>query len=147
MKQDPAAEKAMGWILEMYAFSIASAVKPGAPVAYELHPEMMVQPPFDQTLQARTCPRTPTLVLTMVLPAQSEQGPAECTVKPTQLGAAALQLGPAGAHLPRILTTVLPADSGQGPAGCTVKPTSSHAEMMVQPRFEQALQARTRPAP
>ena len=53
MKKDPAAEKAFGWILEMYAFSIASATKPGEPIQYELHPELMIQPPWDQTLQVR----------------------------------------------------------------------------------------------
>ena len=55
MKQDPAAEKAFGWILEMYAFSIASAIKPGDPITYDLHPEFMIQPPWDQTLTVRSC--------------------------------------------------------------------------------------------
>ena len=61
MKQDPAAEKAFGWILEMYAFSIASAIKPGEPIQYELHPELMIQPPWDQTLTVRpvTCADEP----------------------------------------------------------------------------------------
>ena len=53
MKQDPAAEKAFGWILEMYAFSIASSQKPGGALAFELHKDMMIQPPWDTTLQVQ----------------------------------------------------------------------------------------------
>ena len=44
-------EKAFGWILEMYAYGVASTQKPGGNLPYELHPEMMLQPPWDNRLQ------------------------------------------------------------------------------------------------
>jgi len=50
LKADPEAEKAFGWILDMYAFSIASAQSEGGPIQYELHRELMAQPPFDPWL-------------------------------------------------------------------------------------------------
>ena len=53
MKQDPAAEKAFGWILEMYAFTIAASQQPGGPLTFGLHPDMMIQPPWDSTLQVK----------------------------------------------------------------------------------------------
>ncbi len=39
------------WILEMYAFSIASSQAPNGPIRYELHPELMAQPPWDNHMQ------------------------------------------------------------------------------------------------
>ena len=35
----------------MYAFSIASSQAPSGPIRYELHPELMAQPPWDNHLQ------------------------------------------------------------------------------------------------
>ncbi|KAK9797809.1 hypothetical protein WJX73_009693 [Symbiochloris irregularis] len=49
-KKDSAVEKAFGWILEMYAYAVASTQKPGGNLPYELHPEMMLQPPWDNRL-------------------------------------------------------------------------------------------------
>lgn len=37
MKNDPAANKAFGWILEMFAFSIAASQAPDGPLEFELH--------------------------------------------------------------------------------------------------------------
>jgi hypothetical protein len=42
------ANQAFGWVVEMWAYSIASAQ---AGVEYNLHPEMMLQPPWDATFQ------------------------------------------------------------------------------------------------
>ena len=50
MKQDPEADKAFGWVIEMWAYSIASAQ---VGVTYELHPEMMLQPPWDDSFQVK----------------------------------------------------------------------------------------------
>jgi hypothetical protein len=50
LKADPEADKAFGWILDMYAFSIASAQTEGGPIQYEIHRELMAQPPFDPWL-------------------------------------------------------------------------------------------------
>ena len=50
MKQDPVADKAFGWVIEMWAYSIASAQ---VGVTYELHPEMMLQPPWDDSFQVK----------------------------------------------------------------------------------------------
>lgn len=51
VKQDEQADKAWGWIQEMYAWSIASTqVEPI--VEYELHPELMIQPPWDADLKS-----------------------------------------------------------------------------------------------
>jgi hypothetical protein len=50
MKQDPAADKAFGWVIEMWAYSIASAQ---VGVTYELHPEMMLQPPWDGSFKIK----------------------------------------------------------------------------------------------
>jgi hypothetical protein len=44
MKNDAEADKAFGWVIEMWAYSIASAQ---VGVEYELHKEMMLQPPWD----------------------------------------------------------------------------------------------------
>ena len=52
-KKDPAVEKAFGWILEMYAYTVASSQKQGGPLPYDLHPELMLQPPWDWSLQIR----------------------------------------------------------------------------------------------
>ena len=46
-------EKAFGWILEMYAYTVASSQKPGGNLPYDLHPEMMLQPPWDSSLNLR----------------------------------------------------------------------------------------------
>lgn len=50
MKDDRAADKAFGWILEMYAFATASAAREGGPIPYDIHHELAVQPPFDTHL-------------------------------------------------------------------------------------------------
>ncbi|CAK0762398.1 hypothetical protein CVIRNUC_002953 [Coccomyxa viridis] len=47
MKSDEKANKAFGWILEMFAYAIASSQAPGGPLAYTLRDEFIVQPPFD----------------------------------------------------------------------------------------------------
>jgi hypothetical protein len=39
MKNDPAANKAFGWILEMFAFSIAASQAPDGPLEFDLHGE------------------------------------------------------------------------------------------------------------
>lgn len=39
MKNDPKANKAFGWILEMFAFSIAASQAPDGPLKFELHGE------------------------------------------------------------------------------------------------------------
>jgi len=44
MKKDPEANAAFGWVVEMWAYSIASAQ---AGVTYQLFPEMALQPPWD----------------------------------------------------------------------------------------------------
>jgi len=46
MKQDPETNSAFGWVLEMWAYSIASAQ---VGVKYDLVPEFMLQPPWDKT--------------------------------------------------------------------------------------------------
>ncbi len=37
MKNDPKANKAFGWILEMFAFSIAASQAPDGPLDFQLH--------------------------------------------------------------------------------------------------------------
>jgi hypothetical protein len=59
LKADPTADKAFGWILDMYAFSIASAQTEGGPIQYEIHRELMAQPPFDPYLTIEVSPRPP----------------------------------------------------------------------------------------
>ncbi|KAK4729772.1 hypothetical protein R3W88_022760 [Solanum pinnatisectum] len=44
MKKDPEADKAFGWVLEMYAYAVASALHN---VGNVLHKEFMIQPPWD----------------------------------------------------------------------------------------------------
>lgn len=56
LKADPAADKAFGWILDMYAFSIASAQSEEGPIQYEIHRELMAQPPFDPFLTIEAMP-------------------------------------------------------------------------------------------
>eukprot|EP00884_Botryococcus_braunii_P011357 jgi/Botrbrau1/20221/Bobra.31_1s0018.1 len=51
MKEDPEADKAFGWILEMYAFEVASAAAPGGPIPYDIRRVLAVQPPFDTHLK------------------------------------------------------------------------------------------------
>ena len=46
MKQDPETNSAFGWVLEMWAYSIASAQ---VGVKYDLVSEFMLQPPWDKT--------------------------------------------------------------------------------------------------
>lgn len=48
MKKDPEANNAFGWVVEMWAYSIASAQ---VGVEYNLFPEMMLQPPWDATFK------------------------------------------------------------------------------------------------
>ena len=48
MKKDEEANAAFGWVVEMWAYSIASAQ---AGVEYNLYPEMMLQPPWDSSFQ------------------------------------------------------------------------------------------------
>lgn len=74
IKKDPEADRAWGWVQEMYvskhtiltnaivltvkfysshryAWSIASAIVPGGPTAYSIRPEFMVQPPWDEDVK------------------------------------------------------------------------------------------------
>uniref|UniRef100_A0A0A9DNN1 Hydroxyproline O-arabinosyltransferase-like domain-containing protein n=1 Tax=Arundo donax TaxID=35708 RepID=A0A0A9DNN1_ARUDO len=44
MKKDPEADKAFGWVLEMYAYAVASALHG---VSNILRKDFMVQPPWD----------------------------------------------------------------------------------------------------
>ncbi|XP_060208844.1 hydroxyproline O-arabinosyltransferase 1-like isoform X1 [Lycium barbarum] len=44
MKKDPEADKAFGWVLEMYAYAVSSALHN---VGNVLHKEFMIQPPWD----------------------------------------------------------------------------------------------------
>ncbi|XP_009788649.1 hydroxyproline O-arabinosyltransferase 1 [Nicotiana tabacum] len=44
MKKDPEADKAFGWVLEMYAYAVSSALHN---VGNILHKEFMIQPPWD----------------------------------------------------------------------------------------------------
>ncbi|KAI0526783.1 hypothetical protein KFK09_002374 [Dendrobium nobile] len=44
MKEDPESDKAFGWVLEMYAYAIASALHG---VRHILHKNFMIQPPWD----------------------------------------------------------------------------------------------------
>ncbi|KAK9826707.1 hypothetical protein WJX74_011081 [Apatococcus lobatus] len=51
LKNDPEADKAFGWVLDMYGWSIASSQHPDGPLQYDLHLlEFMIQPPWDETL-------------------------------------------------------------------------------------------------
>ncbi|XP_057775580.1 hydroxyproline O-arabinosyltransferase 1-like [Salvia miltiorrhiza] len=47
MKKDSEADKAFGWVLEMYAYAVASAMHD---VPNVLHKEFMIQPPWDTTI-------------------------------------------------------------------------------------------------
>ncbi|XP_019173998.1 PREDICTED: hydroxyproline O-arabinosyltransferase 1-like [Ipomoea nil] len=44
MKKDPETDKAFGWVLEMYAYAVSSALHN---VSNILHKELMIQPPWD----------------------------------------------------------------------------------------------------
>jgi len=55
MKGNPSVEKAFGWIQEMYAYSLASALAEEEPVRYDMHMEFMLQPPFDGQMKVRAC--------------------------------------------------------------------------------------------
>jgi len=44
MKKDPDADKAFGWVLEMYGYAVASAIHG---VGNILHKDFMIQPPWD----------------------------------------------------------------------------------------------------
>lgn len=48
---DPEADSQWGWVQEMFAWSIASALDDKGPLQYSLHKELMLQPPWDSTLQ------------------------------------------------------------------------------------------------
>ncbi|KAL6783874.1 hypothetical protein ACKKBG_A03835 [Auxenochlorella protothecoides x Auxenochlorella symbiontica] len=50
IKADHEADKEFGWVQEMYAYSIASATADGGPIRYDLHKELMIQPPWDDRL-------------------------------------------------------------------------------------------------
>ena len=50
LKADDEASNAWGWILEMYAFSIACATAPGGPIDVDVRFDFAVQPPFDPDL-------------------------------------------------------------------------------------------------
>ena len=50
MKKDEEANAAFGWVVEMWAYSIASAQ---VGVRYDLHPEMMLQPPWDTGMEIK----------------------------------------------------------------------------------------------
>lgn len=43
------------FLAHRYAYSIASSQAPGGPIRYELHPELMLQPPWDNTLKTSVC--------------------------------------------------------------------------------------------
>ncbi|KFK27793.1 hypothetical protein AALP_AA8G430100 [Arabis alpina] len=45
MKKDPEADKAFGWVLEMYAYAVSSALHG---VSNILHKDFMIQPPWDK---------------------------------------------------------------------------------------------------
>ncbi|KAL8475198.1 hypothetical protein ACS0TY_031572 [Phlomoides rotata] len=47
MKKDPEADKAFGWVLEMYAYAVASAFHGVGNILYE---EFMIQPPWSTTI-------------------------------------------------------------------------------------------------
>lgn len=47
MKKDPEADKAFGWVLEMYAYAVASALHGVGNILYK---EFMLQPPWDTTI-------------------------------------------------------------------------------------------------
>ncbi|CAA0841970.1 Unknown protein [Striga hermonthica] len=47
MKKDAEADKAFGWVLEMYGYAVASALQG---VSNILHKEFMIQPPWDTTI-------------------------------------------------------------------------------------------------
>ncbi|KAL0291029.1 UNVERIFIED_CONTAM: Hydroxyproline O-arabinosyltransferase 1 [Sesamum angustifolium] len=47
MKKDPEADKAFGWVLEMYAYAVASALHGVGNILYK---EFMIQPPWDKTI-------------------------------------------------------------------------------------------------
>lgn len=51
IKQDEEADKKWGWIQEMYAWSIASTQTALGAVEYSIHKELMLQPPWDKSLQ------------------------------------------------------------------------------------------------
>ncbi|GAB4823150.1 hypothetical protein N2152v2_010196 [Parachlorella kessleri] len=53
IKQDQEADKAWGWVQEMYAYCIAAAQAPDGPVVHELHPEFMLQPPWESSLKSK----------------------------------------------------------------------------------------------
>ena len=53
MKRDGEASKVFGWVLEMWAYAIASAQ---ANVQHSLHTEFMAQPPYDQEFQVLRLP-------------------------------------------------------------------------------------------
>lgn len=49
MKDDPEADKAFGWVLEMYAYAVASALHG---VKHTLRTDFMIQPPWDQEVKS-----------------------------------------------------------------------------------------------
>lgn len=49
MKDDPEADKAFGWVLEMYAYAVASALHG---VKHTLRADFMIQPPWDREVKS-----------------------------------------------------------------------------------------------
>lgn len=52
---DPTADRDLGWAQEMFAFALALANAPTGPPHVRLQPGWMVQPPFQQALEASGC--------------------------------------------------------------------------------------------
>eukprot|EP00892_Ulva_mutabilis_P006046 jgi/Ulvmu1/3813/UM018_0024.1 len=52
---DPAADEALGWAQEMFAFTLALANAPAGPPEVLLNQFFMAQPPFDQVLRVDLC--------------------------------------------------------------------------------------------
>merc|ERR1711862_116608 len=48
MKMDPEADKAWGWVLEMYGYTVAAQI---TGVKHDLHPRLAAQPPWDQKVR------------------------------------------------------------------------------------------------
>jgi hypothetical protein len=52
---DKEANEDLGWVQEMFGFTLALANAPGGPPHVRLHPKMMAQPPFDTELMFDPC--------------------------------------------------------------------------------------------
>ena len=51
MRDDKELKKVAGWVRDMYAFSVACALKPGGPMEFELVPELMLHTGGNRSLQ------------------------------------------------------------------------------------------------